>query len=88
MKRHIISINEFLMSQPTTKPVVKPTPTRNPSKPSPSRPSPIRRDRPKADPKPLASTEEDIVLKFMDLLRSSDKNVKINMKKIKQKYDK
>ena len=84
MKIHT-SINEFLGNSPKTSPTTKPgvAPTKPGTRPS---PSPIRRTRPSVSPNPKAetdfqtATEDDIISRFVDELRSSGGTIRINKK--------
>ena len=84
MRKYFLSLNEFLATKPAPSPV---KPTTKPE-PKPSRPSPIRRDKPSVDPKPKAATEQDVVDRFFEELRKENKDVKIDLKKIKKRYEK
>jgi hypothetical protein len=84
------SINEFLANKPgvaPSKPGIKETPGTKPGYPS-----PIRRDRPSVKPQPKAETElkteDDLVNRFVNELRSQDKKIKIAYKAIKNRYSK
>ena len=84
------SINEFLANKPgvaPTKPGIKETPGTKPKYPS-----PIRRDKPSVVPDKKAETqlktEDDLVNRFVNELRSQDKKIKIAYKAIKNRYSK
>lgn len=83
MKKIITSIGEFFAAEPTTKPTIKPETKPGPA---PSRPSPIRRDKPSVDPKPKAATEQEVVMRFVEVLR--EKTIQIKVANLKKKYSK
>ena len=89
------SINEFLANSP--KPGVRPDvkPGVSPGT-KPKYPSPIRRDKPSVKPDTKAeievltvrATEEDLVERFIDELRSQDREIEIAFSAIKKRYSK
>jgi hypothetical protein len=93
------SINEFLANKPGVAPS-KPgiSPGVKPGEPGtkPKYPSPIRRDKPSVKPDTKAeievltvrSTEEDLVERFIDELRSQDREIEIAFSAIKKRYSK
>jgi hypothetical protein len=82
------NIDEFLASQPATKPGQPATkPGTSPgTRPTPSRPSPIRRDKPSTEPAPKAKLK-DVMERFKTELRKSETPIKFNLTKLKAKYN-
>lgn len=80
------TLYEFLAAPQTKPSPTAPPKPANPPAPKPVRPpSPIRRDKPSTNPRPAAKTEEGLYKKFIDLLRSSKSEVKVNLNKIKER---
>jgi hypothetical protein len=88
------SLNEFLANKPGISPVkpgIKETPGTKPKYPS-----PIRRDKPSVSPQPKAelevltvkATEEDLVERFLEELRSQDREIEIDFSSMKKRYSK
>ena len=89
------SLNEFLANSPKpgVRPDIKPgiTPGTKPKYPS-----PIRRDKPSVKPGTKAelevltvrATEEDLVERFLEELRSQDREIEIDFSSIKKRYSK
>ena len=83
--KKIKTMNEFLASTETeTKPA-----TREPeTAPAPVKPSPIRRGKPLPSPAPKAEVQ-DVINRFMyELKNRKGEKLKLNIKKIRSKYDK
>lgn len=93
MKNRIMTLNEFVASKPSPiKPGTNPGPGTAPSKPgtkpgpAPKRPSPIPGKRPAVDPGPLGKLE-DVVDRFIKELDKLNKDVKFDIKKLRQRYE-
>jgi hypothetical protein len=89
------SLNEFLANSPKpgVRPDIKPGITTGTK---PKYPSPIRRDKPSVKPDTKAelevltvrATEEDLVERFLEELRSQDREIEIDFSSIKKRYSK
>ncbi len=83
-----MTMNEFVAAGQPAPQKDSPKPTVDPgTKPqTPSRPTPIRRSKPGVAPKPMAQAE-DVVEKYMKVLKSSKQPLGMSVKPIMKRYE-